>query len=194
MKASAQTALRGNNPFILAVGGVVVTVISGLSLGLLVGPASVGLARASLRMVRGEEAELEDLKAGLQCFAPAFVAGLLVWLPTALGLAALVVPGVIVAFFFTYTFHIVAENPDTTGVQAVKDSFAVVKAHPAPTVVFWVVVLAVVGLFSLIPVVGRFLGPMVGVAIAFVLAAQFFPGVEHVAPEPPSPGSAGPGV
>lgn len=177
VKASVQTSLRGNNPFILVVGSIVVTFISVVTVGLLTGPAAVGLARASLVMNRGEEPSFEDLKAGLRCFAPSFVAGLLVWLSVALGSVLLVVPGVAAAFVSTYTFHVLAEHPETTGVQAIKDSFAVVKANPAPTVVFWVVALVVLGVFSLIPVVGT----VVGIALTFALAARFYPGVAHVA-------------
>ena len=178
VKASVQTSLRGNNPFILVVGSIVVTFVSVFTVGLLTGPAAVGLARASLVMNRGEEPSFEDLKAGLRCFAPSFVAGLLVWLSVALGSVLLVVPGLAAAFVSTYTFHVLAERPDTTGVQAIKDSFAVVKSNPAPTVVFWVVALIVLGVFSLIPVVGT----VVGIALTFVLAARFYPGAVHVAP------------
>lgn len=175
VKSSIETSIRGENPFILVVGGVIVTFISVFTVGLLTGPAAVGLARASLRMVRGQPVSLEDLRAGLHSFVPSLVGGLLVWLTIAVGTALLVVPGVVAAFVFTYVFHVLADHPETTGIQAMKDSFAVVKANPAPTVVFWVVALVVLGVFSLIP----FVGTVVGVALTFVLAAQFFPGMVH---------------
>lgn len=176
VKASVQTSLRGNNPFILVVGSIAVTFISVVTVGLLTGPAAVGLARASLVMNRGETPSFDDLKAGLRSFVPSFVAGLLVWLSVAVGSVLLVVPGVVAAFVSTYTFHVLAEHPDTTGVQAVKDSFAVVKDNPATTVVFWVIALIVLGVFSLIPVVGT----VVGIALTFALAAKFYPGVVHI--------------
>lgn len=171
VQTSVQTALRGNNPFILAVGAIVVTFVSVVTVGLLSGPASLGLARATLRMRRGEAATIEDLKAGLQNFVPSFVAGLLVWLSVAVGSVLLVVPGIVAGFVSTYTFHALADHPERTGVQAIKDSFALVRANPAATVVFWVISLIVLGVASLIPVVGT----VAGIAFTFMLAAQFYP-------------------
>lgn len=165
-----KTSVRANNPAILVLGGLAVFFGTALTLGLLSGPLAVGLAAASLKMARGQSADLDDLKEGFRHLVPALVAGIGVVILMSLGLLLLVVPAIILAFIFTYTFTILADRPDTSGVDAMRESLDMAKRAPGPTVVFWVVALAITFLLSFIPGIGT----AVGVGLSALLNAQFY--------------------
>ena len=172
--------VRGNNPFVLVLGSLIATAGSIVSLGLLIGPFSVGLAKASLKVARGEAAEMDDLKAGFENFVPSFVAGLLVLLAVGLGTVLLIVPGLIALFAFMYTAHVLADDPELTAIDAMKESYAVAKENLSPTTVLLVLSAALSTLLSATGV-----GAIIAGGLIAVLIAQFYVATE---PEPTAEG------
>lgn len=170
VKQSFKLSMDGNNPFVLLVGTLVAAAGSTLTLGLLGGPFAVGLAHATLKMARGQRAEIEDLWVGFHNFGTTFVAGLLVLLSFLIGFCLLFIPGLIALFIFSFTFHILADQPHTTAVDAMKQSYAMVKEAPSIVVVLWVVALVIGAVFNIVPVVGS----LAGAALSAMLFATFY--------------------
>ena len=76
------------------------------------GPLAVGYCYCVLRQIRGRGLSVGDLFEGFKQFLPAFLAGLLVSIFVAVGLFLLVVPGIVVAMLYTFTFFAIADGED----------------------------------------------------------------------------------
>ncbi len=182
IRSAWQQALRGNNPFVLILGGVVASLGSAVTVGLLSGPLAVGLATASLKVVRGEEAEVDDLKAGFRSFMPSFLAGILFLAAVLVGFALLLVPGIAALFLFMYTAHVLADDPDLTAVEALKESAAIARDSLSPTTVLLVIVAVTTGVLS-----ATGIGAVIAASVLAVLIAQFYVEVDEAeSAAPPS--------
>lgn len=170
LERSIKGAVQGDNPFILVGGGLLLLVGVPLSLGLLLGPLATGVAAAALRVARGGQADLSALKTGFRHFLPASVAGLAVVVLWGLGSMLLVVPGLVLAFFFTFTFSVLADRPELTGVESLAASVRMTRQAPLTTAVFWLLALGGIVILSLVPVIGT----GAGLGLAAVLNAQFY--------------------
>lgn len=93
------------------------------------GPFALGLAIFSLNLARNQEAELSNAFDGFQHFGRALVAYLLMILLVVVGLLLLIVPGIIVAIGLSQTLFILADEPQTSGVDALKKSWEMMKGY-----------------------------------------------------------------
>jgi uncharacterized membrane protein len=109
--------------FILA--SLLVTVLSVVSLGILIGPLSIGYIELVRKAGRGEPIAVGDVFRGFDFFLPGFLATLLIGLAVLVGCILLLLPGIAVAFLSAFTLHAIAfENLGV--VDAIKRSVKLV--------------------------------------------------------------------
>jgi hypothetical protein len=92
--------------FILA--SLLVTVLSVVSIGILIGPLSIGYIELVRKAGRGETIAVGDVFRGFDFFLPGFLATLLIGLAVLVGFILLVLPGIAVAFLSAFTLHAIA--------------------------------------------------------------------------------------
>ncbi|MBK8014750.1 MAG: hypothetical protein IPK13_25805 [Deltaproteobacteria bacterium] len=168
VKATGRALIRKNHPLVLLVGALALAVGGALSLGILFGPLALGYARVCLRIARDEAVDLRDLGSGFDRFGASLFAALLLAIAMAIG-SLVVVGGVVVGFFATFTFYAMAEHDDWGAVDSVKRSIVLVKRNLLDVALFWVLSLIVVGILGY-AVVG---GP-VAIALATLLGAFLY--------------------
>lgn len=169
LKHTARATTRGNNPLVLLVGAAALLVGSAASLGILFGPLAVGLAKVASEVAEGRPATWEQLGHGFDRFVPSLIAGGLYLLAVTIGFALLVLPGIVAGIALGFAFFVLARDPNSTGFGALMRSARWVRANLAPTVVWAVVSLAIVGVTSLIPIIGT----VAGAALTAVWTSAF---------------------
>jgi uncharacterized membrane protein len=92
--------------FILA--SLLVTVLCVVSLGILIGPLSIGYIELVRKAGRGEPIAVGDVFRGFDFFLPGVLATLLIGLAFLVGCLLLVLPGIAVAFLSAFTLHAIA--------------------------------------------------------------------------------------
>lgn len=137
LKDTFNALLKTENLVPLIVGALVVSVGS-LTI-VLAPPLALGWVRTALKVVRGETAKIDDLWSGFRDFGPSFVLALVGGLLIGLGLILLVLPGVVLAFLFSFSMHILAVRPNVGVATALKESLDLVKANPVDVLVLWLV-------------------------------------------------------
>jgi uncharacterized membrane protein len=141
--------IQGDNIVPLLVGALLFGFGSALTLGLLAGPLALGFSTICLRIARGEHASLDDLKVGFwKRFGTSFLAGIIIEVTVAVGLLALFVPGVVLAFLFSYTFYVMASRPELSAVECIKESVRLAKVDIVDLVVAWMVGLILTSLLG----------------------------------------------
>jgi uncharacterized membrane protein len=120
-------------PVELIVGMLIATITSFLVVT--AGAAYLGMSRQALDAARGREVTIGSALQGYQRFGTALVAMLLVALSVLIGGVLCIVPGLIAAFLFSWTFMILADHPELGAVDAMKRSLALAKSAPVPTLV-----------------------------------------------------------
>ena len=93
------------------------------------GPLAVGCASVYLSIARKEEASVGQLLDGTKNFVNSFLAYLLVILFTTLWMFLFIIPGIIKAFSYGLTFHILRDHPEMTATEAMKRSQEMMKGH-----------------------------------------------------------------
>ena len=139
IRYNAREYLKGkwNNPCALII-LVLYLINGGLSLipylgsvvsFLILGPFSLGLAIVFLKLVRGEEVNVELMFAGFKDFTRSLTAGLLIFIYVFLWTLLLIIPGIIASFSYAMTFFIMADNPNISANEAIKASKEMMKGH-----------------------------------------------------------------
>ena len=105
------SGVSGAVPFI----GFIVAFILG-------GPLALGACVFSLKFVRNQEVQFEDIFEGFNNFGKALVLYLLQGLYVFLWMLLLIVPGVIAAIGYSQSFFILSENPDMSPSEAIDKS------------------------------------------------------------------------
>lgn len=127
-------------PALYILAGLVVIAGTIVSLGLLLAPLSVGMARLVAARRRGEAASVGDVLSHAE-WGGGIVVGILIAVGVSIGLLFLVVPGLLFAFFSSLTLHAMALE-DEGPIDAIKTSFSLVKDHAANLFVLSVVLTA----------------------------------------------------
>ena len=110
---------------------------------LLGGPLMLGLCGIGLKIARGQPFEVSNLFDGFNQFVPALVANLLMVVGIAIGFLLFIVPGIIVALGLGQTYFILSDNPEMTGVDALKESWRMMEGYKAD---YFFLVLIFIGL------------------------------------------------
>ncbi|OXX82967.1 hypothetical protein AVM15_14350, partial [Paraclostridium benzoelyticum] len=106
----------------------------GLSLniiGVLVyGSLQVGVSRFSLKLAHKDStAQFNDLFSGFDVFIKALVMNFIIWICVFIGTILFVIPGIIVGIMFSQANYILAENPDKSAMECIKESARMMKGH-----------------------------------------------------------------
>jgi len=110
---------------VVAMGGAIIPFASLL----ISGPLALGLAMFALKLSRNENAELSNIFDGFPHFVNALVAYLLMMIAVVIGMIFLIVPGIIAAFGLSQTWFILADNPEMSGMDALKKSWEIMDGH-----------------------------------------------------------------
>jgi len=84
--------------------------INGVAGGLLAGPLTAGFHIYTLRKMLGRPAEFADLFKGFNFFVPALVAGLLIGIFTGLATLLCIIPGLVVAAMYKFTYLFIVDK------------------------------------------------------------------------------------
>jgi uncharacterized membrane protein len=141
--------------------------IFGVGLLILGGPLSLGITIFFLSFVRKEEVKIGDIFKGFNNFVPALVAYILQGIFIVLWSLLLIVPGIIAGLRYAMTYYIMADNPALDGLEAIKQSKAMMKGHKGRLFVLY---LSFFGWYLLIPltlgIILIWLAPYMSTALA----------------------------
>lgn len=162
-----EAAIKKDNLIILLVGALV-TVVAAI-VAPIAGPVFVGYALVCLKVGRGEPVEMGDLFRGFDRLVPALVTSLILMVGVWVGGLLCVIPGLVVAFLGSFTFHTMVDDADLSGMDAIKKSAALVKANLTDVVVVWLVGLVINALLS-----ATLVGVVAGVAFTAVMSGLLY--------------------
>lgn len=112
--------------YLVIMGAVSCTAVGEL---ILYGPLTFGYVLYIGCLVDTKNSKLDLLFSGFNRFVETLIAGLLFSVATAIGFALLIVPGIIVALGFSMTFFIMADDQNISGIDAMKQSWAMMTGH-----------------------------------------------------------------
>jgi len=143
-------------------GGFFATAFIGMILGLVAHGMTVGMAKEALDT--GTTSLSSGLSVVVSRLGQLFVASLLVGVIVFMGFMLLFVPGLVASFFLMFTFvSVIVDNAGA--VEAMKKSYATVRANMNDSVVFFIAMIAVGAVFAIanmvvgvIPVLGQLIG------------------------------------
>lgn len=104
---------------------------------IIAGPLEYGLTMYLCKQADEGESKIELLFSGFNRFVETMVAGLLVGLIVMAGLALFVVPGIVAALGLAMTFYIMVDDPNISGIDAMKRSWNMMKGHKGDLFVFY---------------------------------------------------------
>jgi uncharacterized membrane protein len=118
------------DPVIFIGGSWLAALVSCASLGLLLGPMTVGFISVVQRTLHGQSARVRDVFEGLHggALVSSVLAALMIVIASVLGLLLLVIPGLFVGAATCFAFHELAYRK-LTAVDAIKASFGILKAR-----------------------------------------------------------------
>lgn len=90
------------------------------------GPLAVGMHICFIKKIRGRNPEFADLFQGFNYFVPSLVASLCIWLFTSAGTLLCIIPGLIIAAMYKFTYLFIVDK-EMDFWPAMKASHAVVK-------------------------------------------------------------------
>jgi uncharacterized membrane protein len=131
-------ALFQSKPVEHLVAGLIVLALSIVSLGVLLGPLSVGQIRMIEKQQRGEDPRIEDVFAGFSSFAPAFLTTLFFFVVMTVGLMVLLLPGLFVAVAWGFALWFVALEGASAS-EALGASWQLLKDHTGSVLVVLIV-------------------------------------------------------
>lgn len=142
MKRSAKTALSGiwlKAAVATLLYVVILGVASSTYLGelLLAGPLGFGYVLFTMCLVDTGNSDLNMMFKGFDRFVQTLVAGLVMSLAVGLGFMLLIVPGIILALGFSMTYFIMADNAEISGIDALQESWNLMKGHKGDYFRLW---------------------------------------------------------
>ncbi len=135
LKEAAKQQIRGNIGMLFVITLVASLILSAASFVvvgtlLLSGPIMLGLAMIYLKLVRSaEKPSMESLFSGFNQFGQSLALYLLIAIFTFLWSLLLVVPGIIKAISYSQAFYILADHPEMTASEALKESMRIMDGH-----------------------------------------------------------------
>jgi uncharacterized membrane protein len=151
------------------VGAAVLSFVGTMTLGILAGPLFLGYAAACMKISRGQSVAIEDLWSGMQRLVPAMLTSLMIGAATIVGLFFCIAPGLIVMFLCTFVFHVMVDQPELSGIDAIKKSAAMVKENITDVGVVWLVGILLNGILSF-----TLVGVIAGIAFAALMSAFLY--------------------
>lgn len=97
---------------------------------LVIAPAlSLAMCMIYLKVVRGGQVEIGDLFSGFHKLGRAWWMNFLIGLFTALWSMLLVIPGIVKSYSYSMAYYVLADNPEMTARQAIKESMRIMEGH-----------------------------------------------------------------
>lgn len=152
----------------LLVDAVIVGVLGVCTAGLLAPPLLLGYTRMAMKVARDEPVAVGESFQGMQQFVGSFVLGLALLLVFLVG-SVTVVGGFVALFLFSYAFNVMVDRPGIGAIDAMKASYAMVRAHATDALVLWGVLLVMGAVLA-----GTVLGNVVTLAFGAVLTAIMY--------------------
>jgi uncharacterized membrane protein len=135
----------------------------------------VGLLRMAFKKLRGERIEVGDLFAISDILVPAAVAAVLTGLGTALGTLFCIVPGVVVAGLWLFTFPLIADRRSLDGIEAMRTSWNTLQGELMMAAVFVLVLVLMTAVGLLLCGVGVLVAGPVAILSLALLYRGYFP-------------------
>lgn len=104
---------------------------------ILAGPLLFGYVLYLMCLNDTGRSDFNMLFTGFNRFAETLVAGLLTTLAISIGIALLIVPGVILSLGFSMVFFIMAEDKNISGIDAIKASWEMMKGNKGELFMLW---------------------------------------------------------
>jgi uncharacterized membrane protein len=170
---------------VLILAGVIMLLLSAVSLGLLAGPLGVGFLDLVQRARRGESVQTGAIFERFDSFVASLIAFIVIGIAVTIGMFLLVVPGLVVLIFSTFTLHAIAYER-LGAIGAIKRSVQLVRTN-------FVNVLVLMLVISLAQTIGGavLLGTLLTLPLGLVASALAF---QRIASTQPRPLASGPGV
>ena len=115
---------------------------------LLGGVIELGTIMLALEIARNGKCEFNTGFKGFNQFGSAFIAGFVGSIFVMLWSCLFIIPGIIAAFRYSMTFYILADNPEMSGMDALKKSKEMMKGHKME---FFLLNLSFIGWCFLVP-------------------------------------------
>ena len=112
-----------------AIATLIYLVIMGALPAILSGPLTFGYVLYLCCLIDTKASKLDLLFSGFNRFIETLIAGLLISVAISIGLALLIVPGIILGLGFSMTFFIMADDQNISGIDAMKQSWAMMNGH-----------------------------------------------------------------
>ena len=116
------------NPLFTIVGFLVITLVNGLTCGLIAGPLIVGFWRGIEKDRAGGRAEIGDIFSAFDRFLPSFLVSLLGGLAAGIGSLLCIIPGLLIAPIVPIGLYLVHRG-ETDGLNALSRAFEILKAN-----------------------------------------------------------------
>jgi hypothetical protein len=93
------------------------------------GVVRVGYCAYNMKLVNGEPTRIGDLFSAMNRFGTCFVMNLVKSVLIAIGMFLFVIPGIILTYSYAMAPYILAEHPDYTATQALRESRTMMRGH-----------------------------------------------------------------
>ena len=168
-KRTWEAIIQSQNLAVTLVGGAVLAIAGSVTLGVLAGPLFLGYALACLKIARGQPVAIDDLWTGFQRLVPAIVTSLIIGAAAFVGFLLCFFPGLIVMVLCTFVFHLMVDDTELSGMDAIKKSAALVKANVADVAIVWLIGGVISSLLSVTVV-----GSIAGIAFSSLMSAFLY--------------------
>lgn len=130
IKAAAKQQIKGQIGMLFLL-SVIISMISCVPVaGLILGPGlSMGMIIVYLNMTYGKAPVLEDAMSGARYLGKAWWLNFLISFFTSLWSLLFFIPGIIAALRYSMAFYVLAENPQMTAREALRESKRLTKGH-----------------------------------------------------------------
>lgn len=100
-------------------------------IGLLVyGSLQVGVSRFSLKLAHKDPTtQFNDLFSGFDVFIKALVMNFIIWICIFVGTILFVIPGIILGIMLSQANYILAQNPEKSAIECIKESARIMKGY-----------------------------------------------------------------
>jgi len=106
-----------------------IPILGGIVSLLISGPVALSFSMIFLNVTKGGKPKIGDLFEGFKYFGKSLALLLLIGIFTFLWSLLLIVPGIIKAFSYSQSFYILANNPNMTAREALKESMKIMNGH-----------------------------------------------------------------
>lgn len=97
---------------------------------LVYGSMQVGMSRFTLKLAsKDQTTQFNDLFSGFDVFIKALVMNLILGVCVSIGMILFIIPGVIIGLMFSQANYILAENPEKSAIECLKESSRMMKGY-----------------------------------------------------------------